>query len=34
MLDKVKKMLIEQSSKIRESLGDILSQTNNAFRKK
>ncbi len=33
-MDKVKKLLNDQNSKVRESLTDILSQTNNAFRKK
>ena len=34
VLDKVKKMMNDNSAKVRESIGDLVTQTNNGFKKK
>lgn len=34
MIDIVKKMMNEQTSKVRESISDLITQTNNGFKKK
>ena len=33
-MDIVKKMINEQTSKVRESINDLINQTNNGFKKK
>lgn len=34
VMDKVKKMMTEQSARVRESIADLINQTNNGFKKK